>query len=104
MRQVDDRILEFLGQYGPATPQEIHFGLRSLGREVGVSPAEAVTRCRLLDSYRLLEYEGEHTFSLSDIGEAYLDGTLDCASLDQWYEYDPETDLGETRPSSGVPD
>lgn len=100
MVQADDRILEFLSQYGAASPEEIHSGLRTLGRDVGVSPTVAVTRCRLLDSYRLVDYEGNHTFSLSDIGEAYLNGTLDCASLDQWYEYDPEADLDSARPAS----
>lgn len=101
MVQTDDRILEYLSQIGPATPAEIHGGLSDLGRAIGVSPAVVVTRCRLLDSYRLVDYEGEHTFSLSSIGAAYLAGDVDCSRLEQWYSYDPAADLEE---GSSAPD
>jgi len=100
MVQTDDRILEFLSQVGPATPAELHSGLNDLGRDVGVSPAVVVARCRLLDSYRLVDYEGEHTFSLSSIGAAYLAGEVDCSRLEQWYAYDPEADVPEDTSAS----
>lgn len=95
MVQTDDRILEFLSQFGPSTPAELHAGLDDLGRNVGVTPAVVVTRCRMLDSYRLVDYEGDHTFSLSSIGAAYLAGEVDCSRLEQWYSYDPADDLAD---------
>lgn len=99
MVQTDDRILEFLSQFGPSTPAELHAGLDDLGRDVGVNPAVVVTRCRLLDSYRLVDYEGDHTFSLSPTGAGYLAGEVDCSRLEQWYTYEPEADLAGGSPA-----
>jgi hypothetical protein len=99
MVQTDDRILEFLSQFGPSTPAELHAGLDDLGRDVGASPAEIVSRCRLLDSFRLVDYEGEHTFSLSSTGAGYLAGEVDCSRLEQWYSYEPEDDLVKRLPA-----
>jgi len=77
MKGADDRILEFIYQEGPSTPTQMHEDGR-----VRFSRTYINTRCKILAEHGLLLNLGNGVYQITEVGEAYLDGELDTADLE----------------------
>lgn len=71
MTLVDDRILEFLRETGPASPSKIHEDGR-----VNFSRPYINQRCGKLAEHSLVENLGNGVYSITSRGEEYLDGEV----------------------------
>jgi predicted transcriptional regulator len=77
MSRADDRILEYLSEWGPDTPK----GMAEDGR-VRFSRQHINARCKKLVSYQLLVHLGNGVYNVTKKGEKYLAGELDVRELD----------------------
>lgn len=77
MSRADDRILEYLSEWGPDTPK----GMADDGR-VRFSRQHINARCKKLVSYQLLVHLGNGVYDITKNGEQYLVGELDVQELD----------------------
>ena len=77
MSRADDRILEYLSEWGPDTPK----GMANDGR-VRFSRQYINSRCKKLVSYRLLVHLGNGVYDITEKGEQYLAGELDVRELE----------------------
>lgn len=73
----DDRILEFLQEFGPAAPSKIAADERIVwGRQhIG-------NRCRKLAKYGLTKEVGNGVYAISEQGEQYLHGEFNAREVD----------------------
>lgn len=83
MTQSDERILEFLAEEGNHPPKSIRDRLAEIGPEMDYHQNYIQQRCRTLQDYGLLRNVGGGTYSITDVGEQFLAGELDAASLDE---------------------
>jgi len=82
LTQTDERVLEFLREYGNFPPSAIRDRLAEIGDDLEYSANHVGMRCRELDDYGLLENVGGGTYSITDLGEEYLDGEFDAGSIE----------------------
>lgn len=82
LTQADERILEFLSERGNFPPSAIRDRLADTGEDLTYSTNHLGMRCRALADRGLLENVGGGTYSITDVGEQYLDGEFDAGSLD----------------------
>ncbi|WIV67093.1 hypothetical protein [Natrialbaceae archaeon AArc-T1-2] len=75
MTRSDDEILEYLESEGAGTPKLIS---ESTGRNNNY----ITTRLRKLESYGLVERPSRGFYTLSGVGEKYLEGDLDASELE----------------------
>lgn len=76
MSRADDRILEYLSEWGPDTPKE----MAEDGR-VRFSRQHINARCKKLVSYQLLVHLGNGVYDITKKGERYLSGEIDVREL-----------------------
>lgn len=81
MAHADERILEFLFEYGNHQPAQISERLPAIGEDLDFHSKYIGRRCRKLQSYGLLENLGNGVYSITDLGEQYLSEELDAAML-----------------------
>jgi len=77
MSRADDRILEYLSQYGPDTPKTM-----ADSGNVRFSRQYINQRCKKLVAYGLLLHLGNGVYDITQEGEQYLAGDLDVRTLD----------------------
>ena len=77
MSRADDRILEYLSEWGPDTPK----GMEDDGR-VRFSRQHINSRCKKLVFYRLLVHLGNGVYDITEKGEQYLAGELDAREIE----------------------
>lgn len=82
LTQTDERILEFLRERGNHPPSGIQHRLSESGVDLEYHANHVGRRCRELAAYGLLENIGGGTYSITERGEAFLDGELDAGMLD----------------------
>ena len=82
LTQTDERVLEFLREYGNHPPSGIQHRLSDVGVDMEYHTNHVGRRCRELAAYSLLENIGGGTYTITERGEAYLDGGLDAGTLD----------------------
>jgi hypothetical protein len=79
MALADERILEYLAEFGPAEPAEIvrhdcvHFNRQYVGRRLR----------QQLEPRDLVSKAGRGTYFITDEGRAYLAGELDADTLEK---------------------
>jgi len=89
MTLVDDRILEYIREYGSGSPTEmkregpIHYSRQQVHR-----------RCKRLTEEGLLKHLGNGIYVITDEGTAYLDGELDTQS---WTYISSEKSTGDCK-------
>lgn len=76
MSLADERILEYINEYGSGTPQEMHES-----DYVRYSRQHISQRSKKLVDYGLLQHLGNGVYTITEIGEEYLKGDLDAAEL-----------------------
>jgi predicted transcriptional regulator len=81
MAHVDERILEFLSEYGNHQPSQIATRLEEIGAGMEYHPNYVGRRCRTLTDYGLLRNIGNGVYQITDEGEQYLAGELDTSGL-----------------------
>lgn len=79
--QTDERILEYLREHGNAPPSVIQDRLAGIGEDLTYSTNHLGMRCRTLADHGLAENLGGGTYSITDLGEQFLDGEIDAGSL-----------------------
>lgn len=77
MSRADDRILEYLSEWGPDTPKQ----MAEDGR-VRFSRQHINARCKKLVPYQLLVHLGNGVYDITEKGEQYLAGELDVRELE----------------------
>lgn len=77
MSRADDRILEYLSEWGPDTPKQ----MAEDGR-VRFSRQYINARCKKLVPYQLLLHLGNGVYDITEKGEQYLAGELDVRELE----------------------
>jgi hypothetical protein len=83
MTLVDDRVLEYISKYGHGSPTEM-----MKEGPIRYSRQHIARRCRTLADHGLLLAVGNGVYTITDKGEAYLDGELDTGELDEVEESD----------------
>ena len=78
--QADERILEFLDEFGNYPPTAIRDSLAERGMEY--TPQHLGLRCRELAKLGLTVNVGGGTYAITDEGRAFLAGDLDAGTLD----------------------
>lgn len=81
MTQAYERILEFLQEVGNHPPCAIAENISQLGSEVDDNSMSVGNRCRKLSLAGLLVNVGGGTYSITEEGEAILDGDVDAGEL-----------------------
>ncbi|AZH26851.1 phage repressor protein [Haloplanus aerogenes] len=81
MVYADERILEFLSEYGNHQPAQIADRMSELGESLQYHRKYVGKRCRILTQYGLLENLGNGVYAITESGEEYLDGELDAQTL-----------------------
>jgi repressor of nif and glnA expression len=82
LTQTDERVLEFVREYGNFPPSAIRDRLAEIGDDLEYSANHVGMRCRELDDHGLLEIVGGGTYSITELGEQYLNGEFDAGSLE----------------------
>lgn len=82
LTQTDERVLEFLREYGNHPPSGIQHRLSDIGVDMEYHANHIGRRCRELTEYGLAENIGGGTYSITELGESFLDGELDAGALD----------------------
>lgn len=77
MSIVDDRVLEFLAENETGTPTQ----MKREGK-IRYTPEHVARRCRELDDKGLIVNLGNSVYSITEEGEAYLQGELDTDELE----------------------
>jgi hypothetical protein len=78
---LDDRILEFLAEYGNHQPAQITDRLVEIGAGMDYHPKYVGRRCRALADLGLALNVGNGVYTITDEGRAYLAGELDASTL-----------------------
>ena len=79
--QADERIMEFLRDKGNHPPSAIAENLFEISPELDYNPVYVGNRCRKLAKSGLLVNVGGGAYSITEQGEAFLDGDLDAGDL-----------------------
>lgn len=74
MTIVDDRVLEYIREHEHGSPSEM-----SREGPIHYSTGYIAERCRELSNYGLLKPVGNGVYTITENGEAYLDGKLDTS-------------------------
>lgn len=82
LSQADERILEFLSEYGNHQPKAIRDRLDSIGRDMEYHPEHISRECRKLTNRGLLVNVGGGTYSITEAGREFLSGELDAGDID----------------------
>lgn len=82
MVYADERILEFLSEYGYYQPSQISTQLGEIGGAIEYHPKHVGRRCRKLTQYGLLRNLGNGLYQITELGEDYLTGDLDASELE----------------------
>lgn len=82
LTQTDERILEFLREYGNHPPSGIQHRLSEIGVDMEYHANHVGRRCRELEEFGLLHNVGGGTYAITDDGKEYLNGDLDAGTLD----------------------
>lgn len=82
MVALDERILEFLDEYGNHQPAQVAEQLNELGAGMEYHPKYIGRRCRALSEAGLVMNIGNGVYSITDEGRAFLVGDLDAGTLD----------------------
>lgn len=82
MAHADERILEFLQEYGNHQPAQITTRLAEIGDGLDFHPNYVGRRCRKLAEYGLVRNLGNGVYQITEDGERYLDGKLDASTSD----------------------
>ena len=85
----DDRLLEILSEEGPAAPTPL-----SEHDHIHINASSVSRRLRRLADYGLVQHLGNGVYAISGDGEAYLNGELDAATLDE--EENDEAENGDS--------
>lgn len=80
MQPADDRILEFLREFGNHQPAQIARKMNDLAGGLDYHPNHIGRRCRKLAENGLLVNVGNGVYSITDRGEQYLDGELNISA------------------------
>jgi repressor of nif and glnA expression len=83
MAYADERILEFLQEYGNHQPSQIADRISEIGVGLGFHRKYIGRRCRMLQEYGMVRNLGNGLYHITDLGEQYLDGVLDAGTLDK---------------------
>jgi predicted transcriptional regulator len=75
MVPIDEPILEYIRTAGEVNPAVV-------GRNIGTHQNYAGERCRKLAIYGLLNRFEDGYYSITDLGEQFLDGELDAGTLE----------------------
>lgn len=81
LSQADERILEFLSENGNHPPLAITENLREIGEDMDYHAQTIRRECRELRDYGLLVNVGGGTYSITELGDQFLSGDLDAATL-----------------------
>lgn len=81
MSHVDERILEFLEEYGNHQPSQIANRLPEIGQDLDYHPKYIGRRCRRLTEHGLTQNLGNGVYSITDVGREYLTGDIDASTL-----------------------
>lgn len=82
LTQADERILEFLEEFGNHPPKAIRDRLEDIGRDMDFHGEHISRECRKLADKGLLVNVGGGTYSITDTGRAFLSGDIDAAEVD----------------------
>ncbi|PGF15778.1 phage repressor protein [Natrinema sp. CBA1119] len=82
MAYADERVLEFLSEYGNHQPSQIADRLGKIGNDLDFHPNYIGRRCRKLTDYGLIQNLGNGLYSITDDGTKYLNGDLDASTLE----------------------
>lgn len=83
MAHADERILEFLAEYGNHQPAQIAARLEGIGGGMDYHPNYVGRRCRKLAEYGVLRNIGNGVYQITEEGEQFLEGELDASELRQ---------------------
>jgi repressor of nif and glnA expression len=83
LSQTDERILEFLREFGNHPPKAIRDKLNEAGEGMDYHAEHIGRECRQLADYGLVVNVGGGTYSITELGEQFLDGELDASTLDE---------------------
>lgn len=78
MTQTDERLLEYLSEFGPHSPTEIVSKGRVSGTRQHIN-----TRLRKLEDAGFLKTYGSGVYAINNDGEQLLAGALDATDLDE---------------------
>ncbi|ELZ68493.1 PhiH1 repressor-like protein [Haloferax sp. ATCC BAA-645] len=81
MTQADERILEFVSEYGNHPPKAICDRLSEIGGAMNYNPSYIRRECRKLADYGLLKNVGSGTYSLTELGTQFLEGQVDASEI-----------------------
>ena len=82
MTQTDERILEFLSEFGNRQPHAISDKFAEMGVDLDYHVQSINRRCWTLTDYGLVTNVGGGTYSITELGKQFLDGDLDAGTLD----------------------
>lgn len=77
MSLVDDRVLEYLDEYGSGSPKR----MQEEGK-IRYTPEYVAERCRTLAEYGLIRHLGNGVYEITERGEQYLGGEFDTADVE----------------------
>jgi len=83
LSQTDERILEFLDEYGNHPPSAITDRLAEHGVDLDYHSNHISRECRKLAAAGLLLNVGAGTYSITDDGRSFLSGDLDAGTLEE---------------------
>jgi len=81
MVELDERILEFLEEYGNHPPGAIRDQLAEIGDGMDYSSQHVSNRCRKLRDYGLVTNIASGVYSITETGRSFLAGDLDASTL-----------------------
>ena len=82
LSQADERILEFISDRGNHPPKAIRDKLAEEGVQMDYHVQHVRRECRKLRDHGLLVDVGGGTYSITEKGEAFLEGDLDAGTLE----------------------
>lgn len=83
MTKADERILEFLKERGNHQPSHMAHLMPEEGVDLDFHSNYLGRRCRTLASAGLLVNIGNGVYTITEKGEAFLEGELDAGTLDK---------------------
>jgi len=81
MVYADDRILEFLDEFGNHQPSQIADKVSDMGEGIHYHRKYVGKRCRILAQHGLLENLGNGVYTITQVGQSYLRGEIDVGNL-----------------------
>lgn len=81
LTQADERILEFISEYGNHPPKAICDQLSEIGGAMDYSASYIRRECRKLADYGFLKNVGSGTYSITELGTQFLNGQVDASKI-----------------------